>query len=77
MQHCQNTIYANDRHCCDCGETLTQKRELLSAEDIFPQLLDKVKQQSPESEVITGVIKSMYYYKRRYTGRTNNMLYGF
>lgn len=77
MQHCQNTIYANDHYCCDCGDILTQKRELLTAEDIHPQLLDEVKQQSPDSEVITGVIKSMYYYKRRYVSRTDNMLYGF
>ncbi|QLJ10244.1 hypothetical protein [Pseudoalteromonas sp. JSTW] len=77
MQHCQNTVYATDLHCCDCGEALEQKRQMHTVEELNPDLLAEVKHYSPQACTITGVVKSMYYYKRRYKTNNDDMLYGY
>lgn len=77
MQHCQNTVYATDLHCSDCGEALEQKREMHTVEELNPNLLVDVRQYSPQASVVTGVIRSMYYYKRRHKTSKDDMLYGF
>ena len=60
MQHCQNTVYATDLHCCDCGEALEQKRQMHTVEELSPDLLVDVKNYAPQASTITGVVKSMY-----------------
>ncbi|TMN71983.1 hypothetical protein CWB85_08975 [Pseudoalteromonas sp. S1727] len=77
MQHCQQAIYVTDNHCADCGEKLNEKPQLLSVEDIHPGVLDKLKKISPDAQMLTGIIKSMFYYKRQYKNANDNMLYGF
>ncbi|MDI4652889.1 MULTISPECIES: hypothetical protein [Pseudoalteromonas] len=77
MQHCQNTVYATDLHCCDCGEALEQKRQMHTVEELSPDLLVDVKNYAPQANTITGVVKSTYYYKRRYKTNNDNMLYGY
>ena len=49
MQHCQNTVYATDLHCCDCGEALEQKD---NAVDVSPDLLVDVKNYAPQASTI-------------------------
>lgn len=77
MQHCQQAIYVTDNHCADCGEQLKEKPQLLSVEDIHPGILDDLKNIAPDAQLLTGIIKSMFYYKRRYKNSNDNMFYGF
>lgn len=77
MNHCQSTIFHDDKFCADCGETLTTVPKKHSIEKIFPNILDDVRQYYPEAEAKTGRVLESRLYKRLSKTSSQDLEYSY
>jgi hypothetical protein len=66
MQHCNNSVFLDDRHCPHCGDALTHNEPVKSVLDIYPELRDKIASKYPHTFLFTGILQNTYHYQRGY-----------
>lgn len=77
MQHCTQPTYLSDHFCEECGDEIDNKTSLKTIEECAPDCLTEVKQYFPNAEIGTGVVESVYFYKRRYKDKENDLIYSY
>ena len=77
MQHCTQPTYLSDNFCEECGDELINKPQLKTIEACAPHCLDALKKHYPSTEVGTGIVESVYFYKRRFKDKENDITYSY
>ncbi|MBE8577600.1 hypothetical protein [Vibrio sp. OPT18] len=60
MRHCEKKFYKDENHCGDCGSAL-QKPTKSNIAQVHPELINNIKSEFPNVELVTGEIISISY----------------
>lgn len=78
MQHCQQPVFGQESFCGYCGEQVESSHLAVKGiESLNPEIMENLRTVYPDAKIISGKVKSTYYYKRTFKSSNNNLTYGY